>query len=258
MARSILPLRRSILSKSQSFLQYFQIQSQTQNPISCLPHFLSKQPSIQPHTRSFGTNASVMRKSAFENKLFRLLRNEVQLILDESPLDKPPSDFEGFKVTERPGDKWITLTKIFGESEEINIAVSMFDGSVPIPTEGDKPGESAEEEEEEHLHLTMMISIFKEGYNRVLGFVCSAWPDNLDIQRLFVREKSEMQLPNNPYTGPIVQAMDNELQDSLYDFLGERGIDDNLCVFVHRYIHYKHKAEYIRWMESTKKVLEKK
>ncbi|KAH9621261.1 hypothetical protein KSS87_004372 [Heliosperma pusillum] len=168
-------------------------------------------------------------------------------------LIQPPSDFKGFKVAERPGEQWISLTKKFGESEEINIEVTMFDGSVPIPKEGDKPGE---QEKEDHLHITMMISIFKEESNHVLEFFCSAWPDTVEIQKLFVRQKSIM-LHNKPYTGPKFRELDDQLQDSLYDFLEERGVDDKLCVFLHRYIHYKDKAEYIRWMEFARKAVEK-
>lgn len=50
--------------------------------------------------------------------------------------------------------------------------------------------------------------------------------------------------------------MEDELQDSLYRFLEERGISDDLGEFLHRYMKNKDKAEYIRWMETVKSYIE--
>ena len=56
----------------------------------------------------------------------------------------------------------------------------------------------------------------------------------------------------------ICRELDDELQDSLYDFLEERGIDDKLAEFLHAYMRYKDKNEYLRWMESMKTYIQKK
>ncbi|XP_074286075.1 uncharacterized protein At2g39795, mitochondrial-like [Silene latifolia] len=253
MTPAIQCLRRSILYKTQNLLQFLQIKHQSQNPISHFTNFVTPQSSIQPQVRNFGSVVvTETRQLGFKNHLLRLLRNEIQYELTDSPLQQLPAEFRGFKVEERPGEQWISLGKKIGKSEEIAIEVTMFDKSVPIPKEGEIPGLPGEEVQ---LHITMIISIFKEKSNQVLELICSAFPDTLEIQKLFVREQSKFPT-KQPYTGPKFRELDDQLQDSLYDFLHERGIDDNLCVFLHRYIQYKDKAEYIRWMESVKSMVE--
>ncbi|KAK9666500.1 hypothetical protein RND81_14G188900 [Saponaria officinalis] len=252
MSSAIQPLRRSILSKTKTLIQFLQIQLHFQKPISCFPQFLCFQSPIQPQIRNFGSVVSETRKSAFENLLLRLLRNEIQYELDH--LQQHRVEFNGFKVDERPGEEWVSLGKFFGKSEEIKVEVTVFDGSVPLRTVGDKPGLPVEEV---HLHITMIISILKKDSNRVLEFICSAWPDALEIRKLFVREKSKSPT-KQPYTGPAFWELDDELQDALNVFLEERGIDNNFCVRLHNYITYKDKAEYVRWMESVQSLLERK
>ena len=100
-------------------------------------------------------------------------------------------------MDERPGEQWISLEKKFGENEEIKVEVTMFDGSAPVGKSGDKNSQLGEEIQ---LHITLIVSIFKEESNQVLEFICSAWPDALDIDKLYLRQRAKM--PRLPYTGP--------------------------------------------------------
>ncbi|XP_021717100.1 uncharacterized protein At2g39795, mitochondrial-like [Chenopodium quinoa] len=202
--------------------------------------------------RSSSSYVTQMRKSSIDANTLRLLRNEIQYEVDRSPLQQPPSEINGFKVDERPGEHWISLEKQFGENEVIKLEVTMFDGSVHVPNQGEKPGLPGQDVQ---LHISMIVSIFKNNSNQVLEFVCSAWPDTIAISKLFVRQQAKV--PLNPYTGPKFRELDDELQNSLYEFLEERQIDDTLCVFLHNYVNYKEKAEHIRWMNSVKSVMEK-
>lgn len=54
------------------------------------------------------------------------------------------------------------------------------------------------------------------------------------------------------------RELDDELQDALYEFSEERGINDDLAVFLHEYMKNKDKTEFIRWMGTVKSVIEKK
>lgn len=56
----------------------------------------------------------------------------------------------------------------------------------------------------------------------------------------------------------ICRDLDDELQDSLYDFLEARGIDDKLAEFLHMYMRNKDRNEYLRWMENMKTFIQKK
>jgi complement component 1 Q subcomponent-binding protein len=52
------------------------------------------------------------------------------------------------------------------------------------------------------------------------------------------------------------RELDDELQDSLYEFLEARGINGELAVFLHKYIKNKDKTEFLGWMRSVKSSIE--
>ncbi|CAA3030605.1 Mitochondrial acidic MAM33 [Olea europaea subsp. europaea] len=196
------------------------------------------------------TYVAEMRKSAFEGNILRLIRNEIQYELDRSPPLQPTSEFHAFKVDERPGEQWIRLSRKFGENEEIKVEVTMFDGSLPIKKTSD-----IATEDDVQLHITIIVDIFKGEDNDVLEFVCSAWPNSIEIRKVFTRGHNRIKI--QPYTGPGFKELDDELQDSLYDFLEARGINDELAEYLHQYMKNKDKTEYIRWMETLKSFVEK-
>ena len=56
----------------------------------------------------------------------------------------------------------------------------------------------------------------------------------------------------------LFSDLDDELQTSLYDFLEERGINEELAVFLHKCMQHKSKNEYIRWMGSIESFVARK
>lgn len=56
----------------------------------------------------------------------------------------------------------------------------------------------------------------------------------------------------------LIRELDDELQDSLYEFLEERGINEELAVFLHGYMKNKDKTEFIKWMQTVKSYIEQK
>ncbi|XP_057514604.1 uncharacterized protein LOC130796292 [Actinidia eriantha] len=163
MARRLLrPLRRTLLS-----------------PLSSVDKtlILQTQPSLSLQTRAY---ISEMRKSTFEGNLLRLLRNEIHYELDHSPPSQPASEFNSFTVDERQGEQWIRLSRKFGENEEVKVEVTIFDGSLPV-----KKPRKIGTEEESTLHITLIVS---------------AWPESIEIQKIFMRGRDQM--AGQPYMGP--------------------------------------------------------
>lgn len=193
-----------------------------------------------------------MRKSAFQDNILRLLRNEIQYELESSPPKQPVVKFKSFEVDERLGEQWIRLKKTFGDNEEIKVDSTMFDGSVPAP----KSGSGVDTAGDVNLHITFTVDISKGQGDAVLQFVCSAWPDTIEILKVFVRGRDQTLV--QPYTGPEFKELDDELQESLYEFLETRGISDELAVFLHGYIRNKDKTELVRWLGIVKSFVEKK
>ncbi|KAF7814481.1 MAM33 domain-containing protein [Senna tora] len=206
------------------------------------------------HSRRTYSYVSEMRKSAFEGNILRLLRNEIQYELEHSPpKQQPVTKFGPFMVDDRAGEQWIKLKSKFGD-EDIKVEVSTFDGSAPAPKSGG--GGGGADEEDMQLHITFIVNISKGESGRILEIMCSAWPDTIEIRRLVIRASNNTIV--QPYAGPEFKELDDELQDSLYDFLEARGINDELAVFLHDYMKNKNKIELIRWMGTVKSFIEKK
>lgn len=102
--------------------------------------------------------------------------------------------FGSFLVDGRPGERWITLRRQFAD-EDIKVEVTMFDGAVPAPSASGGVADANEMQ----LQSTLVVSISK-GEGGVLEIMCSAWPDTIEIKRLFIR--SDKKMPAEPYAGP--------------------------------------------------------
>lgn len=50
------------------------------------------------------------------------------------------------------------------------------------------------------LHITFIVDIFKGEGSNVLEFVCSAWPNSMEIEKVFMRDREQM--AGSPYMGP--------------------------------------------------------
>lgn len=105
---------------------------------------------------------------------------------------QPVTQFSSFTVDERPGEQWIRLKRKFGENEEVKVEATMFDGSVPVSKANGPSGDVL-------LHISLIVNIHK-GDGEVLEFLCSAWPDTIEITNVFVRAKDTK--PSQPYFGP--------------------------------------------------------
>ncbi|XP_010472884.1 PREDICTED: uncharacterized protein At2g39795, mitochondrial-like isoform X1 [Camelina sativa] len=242
MARFVRCLRRTLFSNSSPSISYRSPRiglPTNQNPI-----FL-----ISRKCLSSGSYVSEVQRSAFEGNILRLIRNEIDYELDHSPPLLPPNSFGPFTVAERPGEQWISMKRKFGENEVIKIEATMFDRSVPT-------SKSTSTEPEYILHITFIVNISKGGTGEGLEIMCSAWPDTIEISKLCIR-KAIKSSPSS-YGGPEFEELDDQLQDALYQFLEERGIGDELAVFLHQYMKNKGKGEYVRWMESVKSYVEQK
>lgn len=99
-------------------------------------------------------------------------------------------------VDDRSGEQWIRLNKKYSGSEAIKVEATMFDGAIPVS----KSAIISSSGGDMHLHITLVVSISKPESSDVLEFMCSAWPDSLEINKLFVRQGRKMQ--PQLYSGP--------------------------------------------------------
>ena len=86
----------------------------------------------------------------------------------------------------------------FGDDEEIKIEVTMFDGYEVVP----KPGDD-DSGEDVRLHISLLVDISKGDDSEDLEFICSAWPDCLEVQNVYILRRDKKLA--RPYMGPDIR-----------------------------------------------------
>ncbi|KAL8063009.1 hypothetical protein ABFX02_01G000600 [Erythranthe guttata] len=179
----------------------------------------------------------------------RILRNEIQYHYDYAPPHQPVAQFDRFIVEDRPGEQLITLRGKSADDENIKIEATMFDGSILVP--------KSEDAEDVRLHISMVVDIWKgETSDHFMEFVCSAWPDSLEIQRLVIFKPHQQHSPSQPCMGPDIRNLNTQLRNEFYKFLDTRGVNDGLAKFLHKYMINKDRIELIQWLGKLQSYFE--
>lgn len=124
----------------------------------------------------------------------------------------------------------------------------MFDGCIPTQKAN---GDSTDLQ----LHISLLVDISKGDGCGDLEFLCSSWPDSLEIQKVYLLRRDLMLA--NPYMGPNFRDLDPKLQNALCKLLEARGINDELSGFLHEYMLNKDRTEFVRWLGKLKSSMEK-
>ncbi|KAI3712674.1 hypothetical protein L1987_71236 [Smallanthus sonchifolius] len=222
MAGIIQTYRRALLSLPKSLIPQFHQPFALQT---------NKSPTIFA-TSTFSTS-SLQHKSPFESNLVRMLTNEIEVESEYAPPHQAEKIFSSFMVEDRPGEQFVTLRGKSTLDENIKIEATMFDGVSPNM-----------DEDNAQLHISLLVDILKGGEgDDMLEFVCSAWPQRLEIQKLYVFGLGGGTL-TRPYTGPDFRVLDKKIQSAMYEFLNARGVNNDLCLFLHRHVWNKDKIEH--------------
>ncbi|WJX16243.1 hypothetical protein P8452_06298 [Trifolium repens] len=185
-------------------------------------------------------------KSPFDSNILRILRNEIEYLAPY--VHQPETEFKLFIVEERPGAQVVTMKGRFGDNEDIKIDATMFDGFANVPAFGDdSSGVNVQ------LHLSLIVDISKGEDGNGLEFVCSAWPDSLDVHKVFILKRGS----TKPFDGPDFRNLKPKLQEKFREYLDTRGVNNELCNFLYHYMMHKDKIELLRWMNRLKSFVEK-
>ncbi|CAO2163236.1 unnamed protein product [Urochloa humidicola] len=204
--------------------------------------------SILPRLLPSRTYISEMRRSAFIDRLLRSVRSEISFLDNSTPPPPPPAPAP-FAVEDRPGEQWARLRRVFrgtkeGEEEEVRVDATLVDGALPPTRSGVDTGGPP------RLHITVKVEVSKAARPGVaLNFGCSAWPDEMEVQRVFpVRRRGPT--PLQQYVGRQFSELDEEMQSAVRDYLEQRGVNDDLAAFLHAYMENKEHTELIRWLKK--------
>ncbi|TVU05713.1 hypothetical protein EJB05_48892, partial [Eragrostis curvula] len=205
------------------------------------------------------TYISDMRRSAFVDRLLRGLRSEISFLANTTP-PAPPAPPAAFSLDERPGEQWIRLNRAFpaaegggGEEgeEEVRVDATLVDGALPPTRSGAETGGPP------RYHISVRVEVSKAARPGVaLTFVCSAWPDEMEVERVFpVRRDGPT--PARQYVGREFRELDEEMQTAVREFLEQRGVDDDLAAFLHSYVESKEHSELVRWLKNVEGYIKK-
>ncbi|MFS8034771.1 putative mitochondrial glycoprotein [Helianthus anomalus] len=212
-----------------------------------IPHLRQRFALQTPPSIAFSTS-TIQRKSPFESNLVRMLTSEIEFDSEYAPPHQTEKKFNAFMVEDRPGGQFVTLRGMSTIDENIKIEATMFDGVSPNMDEDDN-------EPNAQLHISLLVDIFKGEGGDMLEFVCSAWPQRLEIQKLYVIRPGGTL--SRPYIGPDFRVLDKKLQSAMYKYLNARGVNNDLCLFLHPYVRNKDKIEHIQRLKLLKSYVEK-
>lgn len=104
--------------------------------------------------------------------------------------------------------------------------------------------------------ISLIVEVSKGDECEVmLQFVCSAFNGGLDVENVFPVRKGAK--PMQPFMGPEFCEMDKDLQKAVWEYLEERGVNDELALFLHDYMEVKHKHELVRWLKNVESCIKK-
>ncbi|KAF0905739.1 hypothetical protein E2562_008810 [Oryza meyeriana var. granulata] len=184
-----------------------------------------------------------------DNYLLRLLPGRTDLFCLANPYL-----LQSFGVEDRPGEQWVRLRATRGaQDEEVKVDATMFDGAAVPPPDAPLFRRVESLERGPRLHLSLIVEVSRA--DRVLGFICSAWPDELVVRHILTLRDADGSSASNG--GRDFVKLEARERESVRKFLQEREVDDELAEFLHEYMANKEKMELLRWLKTVESFVEK-
>lgn len=164
-------------------------------------------------------------------------------------------------VQDTGGADEIVLSRTFG-NENIRLIFSISDVSSVEENFEEEGQEAAEQDDSFHAYpIRAALSVTKSNGPGCLNvdMVCQEGHfvvENISFYRdatLGTDLTAEADWKRRGvYIGPQFDTLDVSLQDEFEKFLQERGVDENLAMFIPEYAEYKEQKEYTQWLGNVK------
>jgi hypothetical protein len=185
-------------------------------------------------------------------------------------------------VEDRPGEQWVRLRATRRGTEEIKIDATLFDGAAEPGPDASLFNRVEALEQGPRLHLSLIVEVARA--DRVLGFICSAWPDDLAVRHVLTLRGAGAAAGDRSGRdfayGPILQCfwpshfgssvvsefyflasrcrkLEPAEREAVKKFLQEREVDTELAEFLHEYVANKEKMEMLRWLKTVESFVQK-
>lgn len=166
---------------------------------------------------------------------------------------------EPFALCETDGDAEVTLTRSFGENEEITVTFiaqeEPYDDDMLDEDEFEEEPLDDEldlDEEEEGIAINFNVVVSKKDGLSHLDFDCVTDGEIIEIRHVGYEAFDE----DNPiigtaYSGPNFEDLEETVQDKFHDYLEERGINADLASYIVEAHVDKEQREYTNWLEKV-------
>nr|GLL24300.1 uncharacterized protein At2g39795, mitochondrial-like [Ipomoea trifida] len=201
-----------------------------------------------PPVQHFSTATKKKKQSSYDDHLIRVINSEIKYAreseLHDCAVDIP--DGLPFKVEDNVGERFIELKRGY-QNEVIKIKVDLQSARCEAVYDDDK-------DREPQPSIPVVITVLKHN-GSCLQFDAIVLPDRICIWGLKLKESesSETQLA---YTGPEFSDLGESLQKCFQQYLEARGLTSSTAIFLLEYAISKETKEYLRWLETLKKIIE--
>lgn len=248
---------RSVISKSNVFAR--QINGKASLVARALP---SVYPAVSFPLQSKFACASAVRHFSSTSGLNEILAEEVKHEttkdeeVDQEFLDSTQVvESLGFVMTDEPGTGIVKLTRTYkGETIEVkwdcqNESEESEGYDLNQLSETDATPAENDETVDEGLDFGINFEVcIKKGDNKLL-FDCVS-SQKMKIQNVQFFPPGVEVNDETVYGGPRFDELDEKVQESFYDYLSERGVDNEVSFFILSKSALKEQAEYANWLNK--------
>ncbi|XP_068643842.1 uncharacterized protein At2g39795, mitochondrial-like [Aristolochia californica] len=204
-------------------------------------------------SRNFSSLAKTTNSDA---NLLKVIDSEIKCAEesdDHDRVEEVPGGFP-FTIEDNPGDQTITLKREY-QGETITVEVHMPDLVTGENDEDDDDDGDQNDDNPNQSSIPLVVSISKS-QGPIMEFSVTAFPDEISIDGLSLKEQ-ETSEDKLAYEGPDFADLDENLQKALHKYLEIRGIKPSTTNFLHEYMINKDSREYLNWLQTVKKFVEK-
>ncbi|KAK1306575.1 Uncharacterized protein QJS10_CPA10g00059 [Acorus calamus] len=211
-------------------------------------------PPSPPH--HFVSLRSAHNKVGADENLRKVLDSEISCADEVEGHDQKPvaAGELPFEIVDNPGENLITLRREFsGERIEATVYMPEHDEWDGQEEEDDNTDDKDDDESDQQC-ISIILKIHKKT-GTLLEFNCTARSNEITIDQLTMKPDGEDSDDADVYR-PKFSDLDEKLQDSLYRYLEERGVQSSLFEFLREYMTNKDEREYLHWLKNIKGFIE--
>jgi len=231
------------------------------------PRFATALPS---YSRTFAVSAK-LREAKGENALSAKLQSEIDYEANaatenpEVPEFLQTSQKAGvWAIEEKVGHDEVVLTRKFG-NENIRVMFSIVDVENETPEFEEEENGSGSEDEGAGSIFPVRCSVTITKPNGAMSIEAVAQDGVFSIENISFYKDAALATDLTPeadwkrrslYIGPQFEHLDVSVQEELEKYLLERGIGEELALFVPEYAEWKEQKEYVGWLKNVKQFVD--